>query len=176
MITAHKNHFFIVSHKCAVYFRFNFVPRLINDFSFFFVVALQRVFNSIYVSLWCHWSVSRYQFRYCNWTEAERKLIYSLQLLILISLSILFMLCHGPLHFEISVIVSSLTMVSGKKINTELPRHVVVVYDAVRRLMKLMEKSFDGRKTQRIHVHRYCPQPFCVLNGNGTCKSKQRRQ
>lgn len=87
--------------------------------SFFFAVALQRAFNSIYVSLWCHWSVSRYQFRYCNWTEAKRKLIYFPQLLILISLSILFMLCHGPLHFEISVIVSSLTIASGKKINTE---------------------------------------------------------
>jgi hypothetical protein len=95
--------------------------------------------------------------------QLKEKLIYSPQLLILISLSILFVLCHGMFRCGKSVIVSSLIMVSGKQINSIFLGHVFIVYDAVRQLMKL---------TQEKLVRRYCLQP--CLNGNGTCKSKQR--
>jgi hypothetical protein len=69
----------------------------------------------------------------CNGTEGERKLIYFPQLLILISLSILFMLCHGILHFEISVIVFPSDNGVWKIDKYEFNVHVGIVYDAVRR-------------------------------------------
>lgn len=67
----------------------------------FFLASLRRAFNSIYVSLWCHWSVSRYQFRFCNWTEAEKAYLFSTVADFDFIINF-FMLCHGMLHWNIS--------------------------------------------------------------------------
>ena len=116
--------FFIVSkNELFASISFHFMnSSSINDFSFASALPASRekkAFNSIYSfimmppkCLQLSISMKTDKTRVRGWRREETRveLIYSSQSLALISLTILFMFCHGKLHFEISLIV----IASGK--------------------------------------------------------------